>query len=123
MRNGYKFPVAHYIQHSDLGDASSLFCKLFVARTFSNAIVHAKTLHLFLACALQIRLNQNNSNEPLNWTQYAERAEYVTSVVHLQRMHSLVTGVRWVSWVLIQSETNSCIWVAVVIRFCIALIQ
>jgi hypothetical protein len=47
--------VAHYIERSDLGE-----------ETFSIAIVHAKTLHLFSACALQIRLDRNSPKEPLN---------------------------------------------------------
>jgi hypothetical protein len=84
-------------------------------RNFSIVIVHAKTLHLFFACTLQIRLDRNSPKEPLNLIRYDERAEYVSSAVHLQSMQSLVAGVRWVSWVLIQSETNSCIWIAMVI--------
>jgi hypothetical protein len=68
MPNGYKSPTGHYTECSDLGEANPFFCKLSAMRAFSTAIVHAKTLHLFSACALQIRLDRKGLKEPLNWT-------------------------------------------------------
>jgi hypothetical protein len=61
------FLGVHCRGHSDLDEATPLFCRFCAVRILSCIRIQAKILHLFSAFALQISSLRKYRKDPLNW--------------------------------------------------------